>query len=207
MTLDAIFAISLPFLLIGGITTVTWLFVRRRHQREREQGTYRPPLLLRITGVFTVFVGAIFLPIGITQIMVALSAGSPITDDFVAQAVIGVVFLLVGLFLWLKNSTRLTLGSEGLSYCKYLVVKGTMNYGDIESVVTSKLTQVTTITLRDIQGKKLDMPAGSVDWSRLIEWALTNSRSDISGIFSVSPHMEVTKSSSENSKYSPEWKQ
>lgn len=193
MTPDALLAISLPFLLIAGISTVTWLFVRRRHQREREQGTYRPPLPLRITGLVITCLGAIFLSVGMTQIVVALSARTHSTDDTVAQAVIGAVLLVAGLFVWLKNSTRLTLGPESFSYSKYLVFRGIINYSDIESITTTQSGAVLTVTLRDILGRKLDMPARSANWDRLIQWALVNSRPDIYAVFSDSHPMEIKK--------------
>ena len=187
LTPSDVLAMSLPLLIIAGVTAVTWLFVRRRHRREREQGTYRPPLLLRITGLIITIFGAILLPVGAKQIVEALSARAPITDDFVAQAVIGVVFLATGLFLWLKNSTRLTLGADGLSYSKYLVVKGTMLYRDLASVRATQTTKVLTITFRDTSGKKLDIPAGAPDWTPLVEWALANNRPDIYAVFLQAP--------------------
>ncbi|MGV8847571.1 hypothetical protein [Tessaracoccus sp.] len=191
LTPSDVLAFSLPLLIIGGVTAVTWLLVRRRHRREREQGTYRPPLLLRITGLMITIFGAILLAVGVKHIAEALSAGAPLTDDPVAQAVIGAVFLLAGLFLWLKNSTRLTLGAESLSYSKYLVVRGTMHYRDLTSVRATQTTKVWTITFRDMSGKKLDIPAGAPDWTPLVEWALANNRPDIYGVFLQAPDGEA----------------
>ncbi len=189
--MNALFAISLPLLIIGGITAVTWFFVGRRHRREREQGTYRPLLILRIAGLVITVLGAIFLAVGMTQITAALLAGSPITDDYVAQAVIGAVLTVAGLFVWLKNSTRLTLGAEGLSYSKYLFVRGSMHYRELASVRATQSTRVWTITLRDIHGITLDMPEAAADWSRLIDWAMANYRPDISDVLLESPHDRI----------------
>lgn len=183
MDLDALLAVSLPLLLTAGITLVTWLFVRRRHRREREQKTFRPPLFLRIAGIVVAFLGAIFLAVGLIQITAALSAGEPLTDDALAQAIIGAVLLLTGLFVWLKNSTRLTLGADALSYSKCLVVKGAMNYRDIESVRATQTNKVWNIRLRESRTNTLDMPERSADWGPLIEWALANHRPDISNVF------------------------
>ncbi|WP_031466302.1 hypothetical protein [Sciscionella sediminilitoris] len=140
--------------------------------------TFRPPLVLRITGWVVAVGGLFFLIAGVLFLSGGVRGGRVGHGDAVLMAATGGVLTVVGLFIALRSSVVLHLGATSLWYRKFLFVRGSMTYAGIADI-TLMPGPARSVRIRDRDGHTVAINAFSVNWDPIRTWAVDHGRTDI----------------------------